>query len=112
MKCNNWGERFRLALQCGDDHGYAAYLADRWQERKVMKIHERLKKVFDLETEAHTIYDDATSNLAYGNLSKEMRDGYVQKTYEATHKHAEAKQVLRDLMAELNAIFDTGYHLD
>lgn len=77
-----------------------------------MKIYQQLQKVFDLETEAHTIYDDATSNLAYGNLSEAMRDGYVHKTYEATRKHAEAKQILRELMAEMNAMFDTGYHLD
>ncbi len=77
-----------------------------------MRIFDQLKRVLDLETEAHTIYDDATSNLAYGKLSKAMRDRYMNRTYAATRMHAEAKQILRDMAAELNGIFGTGYHLD
>lgn len=30
-----WGDIFRAALRRGDDHGYAAYLADRYMERKM-----------------------------------------------------------------------------
>jgi hypothetical protein len=49
----------------------------------------------ELEGEAHGIWDDACSNLAYANISREARDGYVQRTYEATRKHAAAMEKLR-----------------
>lgn len=29
-----WGDVFYAALRRGDDHGYAAYLADRWEEKQ------------------------------------------------------------------------------
>lgn len=77
-----------------------------------MQLFERLRKVLELEQEAHGLYDDACSNLAYGKLSKEMRDGYVQQTYRATKLHAEAMQTLRAMADELNAVLGTGYHLD
>lgn len=71
-----------------------------------MKLIDRLQRVLELEKEAHRLYDDACSNLAYGNLSKEMRNGYVQQTYKATELHARAMGILRDMAGEL------GYHLD
>ena len=77
-----------------------------------MKIFYQLRKVMDLEARAHTLFDDACSNLAYGHLSREMRNGYVHKTYEATRLHHEAMETLRAMAAELNAILGTGYHLD
>lgn len=107
-----WGDVFWAALDRGDDHGYAGYLADRWQERKAMQLFDRLRKCLELESEAHTLWDDAFSNVCHGKLSREMRDGYVEKTYKATRLHAEAQQALRDLAKELNQILDTGYQLD
>jgi len=77
-----------------------------------MQIFDRLQKVMLLEKQAHTLFDDANSNLAYGRLSKEMRDGYVQKTYQATRLHHEAMETLRALAKELNELLGTGYHLD
>lgn len=32
-KLNTWGSIFRNALRRGDDHGYAAFLADQWEAR-------------------------------------------------------------------------------
>lgn len=77
-----------------------------------MKLFEQLRKVMELEQEAHSLFDDANSNLAYGNLSEAMRDGYVQKTYRATRLHHEAMETLRALAVELNSILGTGEHLD
>lgn len=77
-----------------------------------MHIFDRLRRCLELESEAHTLFDDACSNLAYGRLSEEMRDGYVQKTYQATRLHAEAQQTLREMAKELNEMMGTGYHLD
>lgn len=39
---HTWGSIFRNSLRRGDDHGYAAYLADQWEARmkkKQMKAH-------------------------------------------------------------------------
>lgn len=77
-----------------------------------MKIFDQLQQCLELESRAHQLFDDACSNLAYGHLSEKMRDGYVQKTYEATRLHAQAQQTLRAMAAELNTILGTGYHLD
>lgn len=33
LRWKTWGERFEAALAHGYDHGYAAYLADRYEER-------------------------------------------------------------------------------
>jgi hypothetical protein len=33
-KHKTWGDVFYAALRRGDDHGYAAYLADRWEARQ------------------------------------------------------------------------------
>ena len=33
-KKHTWGSIYLLAVRRGYDHGYAAYLADRWQKRK------------------------------------------------------------------------------
>lgn len=30
----SWGDVFRAALRRGEDHGYAAYLADQWEKQK------------------------------------------------------------------------------
>ena len=30
-----WGEVYRAALKRGLDHGYAAWLADQWEKRKL-----------------------------------------------------------------------------
>ncbi len=77
-----------------------------------MKLFDQLRTCLELESKAHQLFDDACSNLAYGNLSKAMRDGYVQKTYEATRLHAQAQDTLRAMAKELNTILGTGYHLD
>jgi hypothetical protein len=77
-----------------------------------MKIFEQLQNALELESQAHTLWDDAFSNVCYGTLSREMREGYIEKTYRATRLHAEAQQTLRELARELNAILGTGYHLD
>ena len=29
-----WGDIYRAALHRGEDHGYAAYLADQWEKRQ------------------------------------------------------------------------------
>lgn len=49
----------------------------------------------ELEGESHAIWDEACSILAYAHISREARDGYVQRTYEATRKHAAAMAKLR-----------------
>jgi len=36
-KKNTWGEIYRKSLARGDDHGYAAMLADKWEERQQKK---------------------------------------------------------------------------
>jgi len=33
----NWGEVFRASVRRGDDHGYAAFLADNWLKRQKKK---------------------------------------------------------------------------
>lgn len=77
-----------------------------------MQLFDRLRKCLELEREAHTLWDDAFSNVCHGKLSQEMRDRYIEQTYRATRLHAEAQQTLRELANELNAILDTGYSLD
>lgn len=45
-KPNDWGVIFRNALARGDDHGYAAYLADAWEARhKRKQEHEHENKI-------------------------------------------------------------------
>lgn len=34
---HTWGSIYRNALKRGDDHGYAAYLADAWEKRQQKK---------------------------------------------------------------------------
>lgn len=34
---HTWGSIYRNALKRGDDHGYAAFLADGWEKRKAKK---------------------------------------------------------------------------
>jgi hypothetical protein len=34
---HTWGSIFRKALRRGDDHGYAAFLADAWEKRQQRK---------------------------------------------------------------------------
>jgi len=77
-----------------------------------MQLFDRLRTCLELESKSHRLWDDAFSNVCYAKLSEKMRDGYIQKTYEATRLHAEAQQNLRDLAKELNEILSTGYHLD
>lgn len=77
-----------------------------------MKIVDQLRKIMELEKQAHTLFDDSNSNLAYGNLSREMRDRYVKQTYQATRLHHEAMETIRAMIAELNTIMDTGYTVD
>lgn len=36
-KQNDWGTIYRNALARGDDHGYAAFLADEWERRQARK---------------------------------------------------------------------------
>ena len=79
---------------------------------EAMKLFDQLRSVMEREQQAHRLFDDACSNLAYGNLSDEMRDGYVQQTYQATRLHREAMDTLRAMAAELNTTLGTGYHLD
>jgi hypothetical protein len=67
---------------------------------------DELLEIIELEGEAHAIWDDALSNLAYGRLSAEMRDGYIKKTYKATEKHAEAQQRLRVIIDRINRLTD------
>lgn len=67
---------------------------------------DELTKIEELEGDAHAIWDDALSNLAYGRLTPEMRDGYIKKTYKATEKHAEAQQRLRALVERINRLTD------
>jgi hypothetical protein len=76
------------------------------------KIFERLSAIAEKEGEAHRLYDHATSNLAYGRLSSEMRDELVRSTYRATELHAECLELMREMVKELNEILGTGYHLD
>ena len=42
-KPHTWGSIFDLALVRGNDHGYAAFTADRWEARK---MREKLKPRF------------------------------------------------------------------
>ena len=41
-----WGDIFRAALRRGCDHGYAGWLADKYEKRKMVmaKFHQRVKK--------------------------------------------------------------------
>jgi hypothetical protein len=77
-----------------------------------VRIHDELQKCLTLEGKAHQLFDDSCSNLAYGNLSAERREFYMQQTYEATRLHAESQAILRALAVELNKVLGTGYHLD
>lgn len=36
-----WGDIFRASVRRGDDHGYAAYLADQYEKRKESKCRKR-----------------------------------------------------------------------
>ncbi len=36
-KPNTWGSIYRKAIARGDDHGYAAYLANQWEQRQKRK---------------------------------------------------------------------------
>ena len=60
-----------------------------------------LQQVESLEGAAHRKWDDSTSNLAYGRLSPEMREHYIQQTYQATHEHAAAMEALRKAVDDL-----------
>jgi hypothetical protein len=43
-----------------------------------------LQNVDRLEGESHHMWDDSFSNLAFGKLTPEMRERYIQQTYRAT----------------------------
>ncbi len=60
-----------------------------------------LQRAETLEGEAHRLFNDAVSNLAYGHLPEEMRERYVQQTYQATRKHATAMEALRTAIDDL-----------
>ena len=69
--------------------------------KRVQEMVEAMKQAIHLEQEAHRLFDDATSNLAYGHLSDAMRDGYVKQTYRATAMHREAMEALRAIVGEV-----------
>ena len=63
---------------------------------EVRDLVNRLHKAKKLEGEAHKIWDNTESNLMYGKLSEEKKDELHEKTYEATNKHSEAMDLLRE----------------
>ena len=66
-----------------------------------LDILSTLEAVEALEGEAHRLFDDANSNLAFGNLTREQRLAYVQQTYRATEMHAQAMDYVRRLQTQI-----------
>lgn len=62
-----------------------------------------LSQAEELEGDSHGLWDNSFSNICYGHLTKEMRDGYIQQSYEATRKHAEAMEKLREAIKLLKS---------
>jgi hypothetical protein len=67
------------------------------QAEQLQRIIRTLGEVEELESKSHGIWDDSFSNLAFGNLSKDMREGYIKQTYLATAQHGKAMDLLRRL---------------
>lgn len=62
-----------------------------------------LSQVDELEGQSHKKWDDSFSNLCYGRLNEEIRERYIQQTYEATKQHAEAMEKLREAIKLLQS---------
>ena len=43
-KPETWGSIYRNSLARGDDHGYAAFLADQWEKRNAKKANRSTSK--------------------------------------------------------------------
>lgn len=68
-------------------------------------LHDLLLEVEELEGEAQRIWDHSSSNLAYGYLSDEKRNEYIQLTYRATELHTQAMEKLRQSQEQARAGF-------
>lgn len=68
---------------------------------KLVEINNILAQVEELEGQSHQMWDDSFSNICYGRLSTEMRDGYIKQSYQATGLHSQAMDKLRLAIREL-----------
>lgn len=77
-----------------------------------LKMIDDLNQIEEDEGEAHRLFDDANSNLAYGRLSPEMRDGYVKQTYRGTGLHAASMERVRSIRQQLREIVSAAARSD
>jgi hypothetical protein len=70
-RAHTWSSVFNRALARGLDHGYAAYLADRWEQRKEKKEAEKLRR------ETAVIPDDWTPTAESVNALPEPLRRYI-----------------------------------
>ena len=72
MRPKTWGDIYTLAVRRGCDHGYAAWLADRWEKRR-----ERMKQL-DLEViEARYRVPIGIGGSGKGNLMLDKMDWWT-----------------------------------
>ena len=79
-----WGDTYNRAVARGDDHGYAAYLADRAQERAERKA----KRMSKLDIRAHeclraAMYalDTADDDKTFGEIRAALRRIYGEDAF-------------------------------
>lgn len=75
------------------------------KDHKAVNINDltgRIQRAITLEKEAHRIFDEAVTNLAFSNLTDELRRKYVGQTYRATGLHAQAMDILRGIAGEMD----------